>query len=188
VVDRARWRRLQALSPGDFEDLVAARLRARGYAVARAAEPDRGVDLVARRPGETVILRCVHAPATTVGLAELRMLYAALHHFRANRACLATTASLSRPAAEWAQVNVVEIWAGPGLASLAPARPAGPRPLLWLRPAGTAAVGPRTATTPSRLPLTARGGRLADALPGVVLTPPETSQAHLNACSRGAGA
>jgi hypothetical protein len=128
VVDRARWRRLQALSPAGFEELVAARLRARGYAVARAEQPDRGVDLVARRPGETVIVRCVHAPATTVGLAELRLLHAALHHFRANRACLATTAGLSRPAAEWAQVNAVEIWAGPGLASLAPALAGEPEP------------------------------------------------------------
>src|SRR5438270_6979223 len=94
---------LRALSPDAFEDWVAARFRDLGYKTRLTATAgDHGIDIVAEKTGERAVIQCKQY-AGTVGEPVLRDLFGAMHAYSADRAYLATTGWLTRPAAEWAR-------------------------------------------------------------------------------------
>jgi restriction system protein len=111
---------LQALSPAEFEEWVAARFREQGYKVRLTGMGgDHGADVLAEKPGELVIVQCKRYRTTTVSEAMLRDLYGAMHDFGADAACLVTTGRLTRAAEAWARGKPITIWARDDLARLA---------------------------------------------------------------------
>lgn len=121
---------LQALSPAEFEEWVAARYRDLGYRVRLTGMGgDHGADLLAERPGEMVIVQCKRYRTTAVSESMVRDLYGAMHDFGADAACLVTTGRLTRAAEAWVEGKPIAVWDGPFLARFAyrqPAKPAVP--------------------------------------------------------------
>jgi restriction system protein len=77
---------LKAMTPIEFEEWVGARFEDLGYRVkTTAVSGDHGVDLVARRDGEKVIIQCKRYRDTAVGEPVLRDLYGTMQHESADR-------------------------------------------------------------------------------------------------------
>lgn len=122
-----RWRKralnleqLHALSPGDFEAYVAARLFAqRGYQVHNTRDTkDGGVDvLVTDRFGQSAVVQCKRYRGT-VGAAVVRDLYGTMIHTGATFAYLVTTGAISEDARRWASGKPIELIDGPQLVEL----------------------------------------------------------------------
>ncbi len=111
---------LQALTPDEFEEWVAARWRERGYSVRVAGGwGDHGADLIAEREGERVIVQCKKYRAWKVGEPALRDLYGSMLDFGAQRACIVSTGPVSAAARAWARGKPIEIWDGACVARLA---------------------------------------------------------------------
>jgi len=118
---------LQALSPAEFEEWVAARYRELGYRVRlTGGGGDHGADLLAEKPGELVIIQCKRYRTTVVSESMLRDLYGAMHDFGAGSACLVTTGRLTRAARAWIEGKPIAVWDGEQLANLAQQRPPTP--------------------------------------------------------------
>jgi restriction system protein len=93
---------LRSLSPAAFEQWIGERFRELGYSVSLTlASGDHGIDLIATREDESVVVQCKRYRATTVGEPILRDLYGTLQHASANRAILVTTGRFTRGALEW---------------------------------------------------------------------------------------
>lgn len=110
---------LQAMSPDEFEDWVAARFRGLGYSTRVAgAQGDHGVDLVAEKSEVLAVVQCKNYKSWSVGEPVLRDLYGAMHDFGASRAFLVTTGRVTQSAAKWAEGKPIEIWDGECVAKL----------------------------------------------------------------------
>lgn len=110
---------LQALTPDQFEEWVAARFRGLGYSVkVTGLSGDHGVDLVVEKPGETGVVQCKNYKAWSVGEPVLRDLYGAMHDFKAAKAYLVTTGRLTAAAANWLNGKPIEVWDGERLAAM----------------------------------------------------------------------
>lgn len=110
---------LQAMSPDEFEDWVAAGFRGLGYGTRVAgAQGDHGVDLVADKSEVLAVVQCKNYKSWSVGEPVLRDLYGAMHDFGASRAFLVTTGRVTRSAAKWAEGKPIEIWDGECVAKL----------------------------------------------------------------------
>ncbi len=122
---------LQALTPTQFEDWVAARFRELGYKVRLTGMGgDHGADLLAEKPGERAIVQCKRYTSWSVGEPVLRDLYGAMHDFQAQRCYLVTTGQVTGGARTWARGKAITIWDGGALARMASASaPAGPESL-----------------------------------------------------------
>lgn len=95
---------LRKLHPGEFEAEVGRWLRREGWRVEhRGGTGDGGIDLIARKHGETVAVQCKrYAETAAVSAAQVRDLYGAAVALRATGALLVTTGRISAPAASWA--------------------------------------------------------------------------------------
>ncbi len=112
------------MTPHDFERWVGARFRELGYKVRGTGKSgDHGVDLVANREGEKVIVQCKRYRHTSIGEPELRDLYGALQHEGADRAYLVTTGRFTAAAIAWARGKPIELWDGQNLGRLGFAAP-----------------------------------------------------------------
>ena len=108
---RLRLAELLALSPEAFEAWVADCFRERGYAVRRTgATGDHGIDVLATRRGETIVIQCKRYRDRTVGEPTLRDLFGAMHASQATRACLVTTGTFTPAARAWAKDKPIELW------------------------------------------------------------------------------
>lgn len=96
---------LRRLHPGDFEAEVASWLQREGWRVERrGGTGDGGIDLVARKRGETLAVQCKrYAERTTVTASQVRELYGAAVAEGATAALLVTTGHVSEPARAWAE-------------------------------------------------------------------------------------
>ena len=105
---------LQAMPPSAFEEWAGARFRERGYAVrvtgTHGTGGDHGIDLVAKKDGETAIVQVKKFVTKAVGEPVLRDLYGAMTAAGADRAYLVTTGRVTDPAREWASGKPIEIW------------------------------------------------------------------------------
>ncbi|MEA2661805.1 MAG: restriction system protein, partial [Chloroflexota bacterium] len=100
---------LRSLSPERFDDWCAARLRERGYRVTTVAE--QGVDLIAERESERLVVQCKRWFGTRpVGEPQLGDLYGAMQHEHANGAVVITTGTFSEPALLWAKGKPIQLW------------------------------------------------------------------------------
>ena len=103
---------LAALTPAQFEDWCAARLREQGYKVSVVGgQSDHGIDLIGERDGERLVVQCKRwLGVRLVGEPQVRDLYGAMHHERANGAMVITTGVFSEPALAWAQGKPIRLW------------------------------------------------------------------------------
>lgn len=95
---------LLSISWHEFELLVGEALRRRGYAVQETGSngPDGGVDLIARKDGETYLVQCKQWRAVQVGVPVVRELYGAMAAEGAVGGFVVTSGTFSKPAREFA--------------------------------------------------------------------------------------
>lgn len=110
---------LQALSPSDFEELVAAFFRSFGHRVRRVGQTgDHGVDLVVYTKDQGKwIVQCKRY-RSSVGEPVVRDFFGAMHHEAASRGFLMTTGSFTPQAVEWVRGKPITLYDGPGLVKL----------------------------------------------------------------------
>lgn len=110
---------LMALSPDDFEALIAELFEVYGHqAEVMGGNGDHGVDvLVATDEGEKWIVQCKRYSGS-VGEPVVRDLYGTLQHEGAQRAYLITTGGLTRQAVAWAEGKPIVLYDGEGLVHL----------------------------------------------------------------------
>lgn len=110
---------LQALSPSDFEELVAAFFRSFGHRVRRVGKTgDHGVDLVVYTKDQGKwIVQCKRY-RSSVGEPVVRDFFGAMHHEAASRGFLMTTGSFTPQATEWVRSKPITLYDGPGLVKL----------------------------------------------------------------------
>lgn len=87
-----------------FEKFCAALLCSEGYEVERkgGAQPDGGVDLVATKNGELLLVQCKHWRTWTVQEKVIRELLGSMTHFKVNRGALYTLKGWTQPAGAFA--------------------------------------------------------------------------------------
>jgi len=103
---------LGTLTPEQFEKWCAARILEAGYRVEHVGgQGDHGIDLVAKRGDEVVVVQCKrNAGRRTVGEPQLRDVFGAMHAHGAQRAIVISAGWFSAPAREWAQGKPIELW------------------------------------------------------------------------------
>lgn len=110
---------LQAYSPSDFEEWVAAQFEGLGYSVKLTGmHADHGIDLLGEKPGEIAAVQCKNYRAWAVGEPALRDLLGAMQHYGADKGYLVTTGHLTQAALDWARGKPIEIWDADYLARL----------------------------------------------------------------------
>ena len=110
---------LMALSPDDFEALIAKLFEAYGHRTeVMGGNGDHGVDVVVTTAeGEKWIVQCKRYTGS-VGEPVVRDLYGTLLHEDAQKAYLITTGGLTRQAVAWADGKPIVLYDGEGLVRL----------------------------------------------------------------------
>ena len=104
-----------------FEKFCATLLRGEGYTVERkgGAHPDGGVDLVATKDGESMLVQCKHWRTWDVQERVIRELLGSLAHFKVARGAVYTLKGWTRPAAVFAAQHGIQLVDGESLAARA---------------------------------------------------------------------
>lgn len=104
-----------------YEKFCAALLRAEGYAVQRkgGAQPDGGVDLVAAKEGESMLVQCKHWRTWTVQERVIRELLGSMTHYQVKRGAIYVLKGATRPAAAFALQHNIHVVDGKALAARA---------------------------------------------------------------------
>ncbi len=112
-IDAETLEELKALSPSDFEKLVAETYRAQGHKVEIVgATGDHGIDLVVRtRKGETWIVQCKKYRGK-VGEPVIRDFYGALRAADADAGAVITTGLITTQARLWAEGKPIFLYDG----------------------------------------------------------------------------
>ncbi len=94
-----------------FEKYCAALLSCEGYVVERkgGAQPDGGVDLIARRGGESMLVQCKHWRTWTVQEKVVREMLGSMAHFKVTHGSIYTLKGWTRPAAEFARQHEITL-------------------------------------------------------------------------------
>jgi restriction system protein len=103
------WRRL--------ETLVAEAYRMDGYSVVGNSGPgsDGGVDILARKDGETVLVQCKQWKAQKVGVKTVREMFGLLNSEGANEVHVVTSGSFTQEAKDFAANKPIKLIDGPML-------------------------------------------------------------------------
>lgn len=111
ILEKPLVDRLREIDWFQFEKLVAALYRTRGYAVTRrgGAHPDGGVDLVVVKAGETTVVQCKHWQNALVKPDKVRELIGAQTIERAQRSVLVTLRGYTTAALQLAREQRVEL-------------------------------------------------------------------------------
>lgn len=128
---------LLSISWHDFELLVGEALRRRGYAVQEtgANGPDGGVDLIARKDGETYLVQCKQWRSVQVGVPVVRELYGAMAAEGAVGGFVVTSGTFTQPARAFASGRNVQLVDGTVLRQwIAETKKPGPRPTVEVVP------------------------------------------------------
>ena len=103
----------------EFEQLVGQVFRGRGYEVSRSEPgPDGGVDLVATKDSERVLVQCKHWRAQSVGVKVVRELHGVVAAQGASRGYVVTSGVFTQEAWSFAQLCNIELVDGEKLGSL----------------------------------------------------------------------
>jgi hypothetical protein len=110
---------LLAITPEQFEDLVAKLFRVYGHDVEKVGgTSDHGVDiLVLSDRGEKWVVQCKRYSGS-VGEPIVRDLFGTMLHEGAQRAYLITTGGITKQAVEWAEGKPIILYDGEGLVKL----------------------------------------------------------------------
>ena len=111
ILEKPLADRLREIDWFQFEKLVAALYRTRGYAVTRrgGAHPDGGVDLVVVKAGETTVVQCKHWQNVLVKPDKVRELIGAQTIEGAHRSVLVTLRGYTAAALQLAHEQRVEL-------------------------------------------------------------------------------
>jgi len=112
--------RLRLMDWREFERLVGAAYKRRGYKVSMRGGPgaDGGVDLVLRMNGKVIPVQCKRWRSGAVGVELVRELYGAMAGMQAHGAIFVTTGSFTPPAIDFARDKPIELVDGRGLVAL----------------------------------------------------------------------
>ena len=107
-----------------FERFCAALLRTEGYEVLRkgGARPDGGVDLIAEKGGERILVQCKHWRTWTVKENVIREMLGSMTHFQVRSGAIYTLSGWTRPAADFAVLHSITLVDGDELARRAVTR------------------------------------------------------------------
>ena len=105
-------KQLAELTPEQFERWCQTRLQEAGYrTVLTGGQSDHGVDLAVERDGQRIVVQCKrYAGRRTVGEPQLRDLYGAMHHQKADGAIAITAGTFTPAARSWARGKPIELW------------------------------------------------------------------------------
>ena len=111
---------IRRLSWRSLEDLVGEAYRRSGYAVAgnSGPGPDGGVDLIARKNGETVLVQCKQWKARQIGVRTLREMFGLLNAEKANEVHIVTSGYFTDDARSFARNKPIQLIDGPMLVQL----------------------------------------------------------------------
>ncbi|TMC03293.1 MAG: hypothetical protein E6J35_07330 [Chloroflexi bacterium] len=127
---------LAALTPVEFEQWCAHRLRELGYSVRHVGgQGDHGIDLFAEKDGELTVVQCKRFTGRrAVGEPQIRDLYGAMHAEKATHAIVMTAGYFTDDARAWARGKPIDL--GMPIGSWGPGhRPClCQRPTRWFRP------------------------------------------------------
>ncbi len=104
----------------NFEFLVGEYYKRKGYSVFEMGgnSPDGGIDLLAKKNGEKLIVQCKHWKAFKIDVKVIRELYGVMVDATASGAVLITSGGFTQPAVDFAQDKPIELIDGPKLAKL----------------------------------------------------------------------
>ena len=111
---------IRRLSWRSLEDLVGEAYRRNGYTVVGNSNqgPDGGVDLVARRDGETVLVQCKQWKARRIGVRTVREMFGLLNAEKANEVHIVTSGYFTGDAKNFAANKPIRLIDGPMLVQL----------------------------------------------------------------------
>jgi restriction system protein len=119
AAQRARFQRtgftlrdLESLSPAQFEEWCADRLREQKFTVSVVGgQGDHGIDLLAERDGTRTAVQCKRwFGVRSVGEPQIRDLFGAMQHEGASSGLVLTTGHYSDAAVKWAQGKPIKLW------------------------------------------------------------------------------
>ena len=111
---------IQNLSWQRFEELVGGAYRRTGYSVIGNSGPgaDGGVDIIAEKDGESIIIQCKHWKARTVGVKTVREMFGILNSARANEVHVITSGYFTSEAEDFARNKPMKLINGAMLVQL----------------------------------------------------------------------
>lgn len=111
---------IKAISWQEFEFLVGEYYRRKGYSVFEMGgdSPDGGIDLLAKRNGEKIVIQCKHWKAFKVDVKIARELYGVMVDSTASGAVLITSGDFTQPTIDFVTDKPIELIDGPKLAKL----------------------------------------------------------------------
>ena len=133
---------LRKMPWGEFEVLVGEVFRDQGYVVKERGEfkRDYGVDLIAERGKERVLIQCKHWTKWSVGEGQVKELYADTKAQEFTEGWLVTCGRFSENARSWASGKEIRLIDGEGLVQLLPSRPVVGSPAAAVRTPATVAA------------------------------------------------
>lgn len=116
---RTSLQSIRDLSWQDFERYVGEAYRRKGYTVEETGPgADGGIDLIARKNGETVLVQCKHWRTEKVGAPVARELFGLVKAHGAANGVLITSGAFTREALKFADQTQLELVDGEGLVRL----------------------------------------------------------------------
>ncbi len=111
---------IRNLSWRSLEDLVGEAYRRKGYRVVGNSGPgaDGGVDLVARKDGETILVQCKQWKALQIGVRTVREMFGLLNAERANEIHIVSSGYFTDEAKDFARHKPIRLVDGPMLVQL----------------------------------------------------------------------
>ena len=111
---------IRRLSWRSLEDLVGEAYRRNGYAVMGNSDPgpDGGVDIVARKDGETVLVQCKQWKARRIGVGTVREMFGLLNAEKANEVHIVSSGYFTDDARAFARHKPIRLIDGPMLVQL----------------------------------------------------------------------
>lgn len=111
---------LSKLSWREFEEVIGEVYRNQGYRVLENAGPgaDGGIDLVAKKEGETILVQCKQWKSEKVGVPTVREMFGLLNAERANEVHIVTCGYFTDEARRFARGKPIRLIDGPSLVQL----------------------------------------------------------------------
>lgn len=111
---------VKAMSWQQFEFLVGEYYRRKGYSVYQMGgdAPDGGIDLLASKNGEKLVVQCKHWKAFKIDVKVARELYGVMVDSTASGAVLITSGGFTQPAMDFVKDKPIELIDGPRLEKL----------------------------------------------------------------------
>jgi len=110
---------IRNLSWKEFEYFIGEYYRQKDYSVVQGEDgPDGGIDLIAKKNGEKIIIQCKHWKAYKVDVKIARELYGVMVDESASKAVLVTSGGFTVPALEFTEDKPIEMIDGERLMGL----------------------------------------------------------------------